>query len=154
MSMKIDVISEKMNPLLGRKEVYFEISHPKKGSPMRLNIREELASKYKVDQDFVFVRKLMPVAGKQRIKGIARIYEDKDQAVLIEAKHIVNRNQAKVEEKTEVKEEKPKEKVEKKPKEKVEKKPKEKPKEKPKQKGEERPKEKPKQKGEERPKEE
>jgi len=140
--MKIDVISEKVNPLLGRKEVYFEIFHPEKGSPMRVNIRERLASKYKVDQDFVFIRKLIPVAGKQRIKGIARIYEDMDRAVLIEAKHIISRNQGKIEEKMEVKEEKPKEKVEEKPKEKVEEKPKEKVEEKPKEKVEEKPKEK------------
>ncbi|MFX0096539.1 MAG: 30S ribosomal protein S24e [Candidatus Hodarchaeota archaeon] len=132
--MKIDVTSEKMNPLLGRREVYFEISHSKKGSPMRLDIREELASKYKVDQDFVFIRKLMPVAGKQRIKGIARIYDDKDRAVLTEAKHIIIRNQPKAEEKMEVKEEKPEEKPQEKPKKKPEEKPEEKPQEKPKKK--------------------
>ena len=142
MSMKIDVISEKTNSLLGRKEVYFEIFHPEKGSPKRVNIRENLASKYKVEQDFVFIRKLIPVAGKQKIKGIARIYEDKDRAVLIEAKHIIIRNQGKIEEKVEVKEEKPKEKPVEKPKEKPKEKVKKKPIEKSKKKGEEKPKEK------------
>lgn len=126
MSMKIDVISEKENPLLGRKEIYFEVSHPNKGSPMRRNIRENLASKYKVDQDFVFIRRLTSVAGKQKTKGIARIYEDRDRAGLVEAKHIINRNRAKVEEESEVEKEKPEKKAEKKPKEKPEKKAKEK----------------------------
>jgi ribosomal protein S24E len=104
MVMKVKIVSKKHNPLLKRKEVVFEVEHTDtRGTPPRLEVRKELASKLKTKLDLVYVRKVETKTGTMIAVGEANAYDSIEQAQLLEPKHIVARNTPP--EKTEKKEE-------------------------------------------------
>jgi ribosomal protein S24E len=93
MVMKVKIVSKKHNPLLKRKEVVFEVEHADtRGTPPRLEVRKELASKLKTKLDLVYVRKVETKTGTMIAVGEANAYDSIEQAQLLEPKHIVARN--------------------------------------------------------------
>ena len=91
--MEVNVISEKENILLKRKEVQFRVNHDLTGStPSRLGIRKAVASALSKGTDVVFIRKFVTRTGTHMAFGVANIYDSADQAKLIEPEHIVKRN--------------------------------------------------------------
>jgi small subunit ribosomal protein S24e len=91
--MKLNITSEKNNPLLKRREVYFNVEHDQTGkTPPRLEIRKALADSLKVDVNLVFVKKLETKTGTQIANGTANVYDSVEQAKLVEPEYIVKRN--------------------------------------------------------------
>lgn len=91
--MEVKIISQKENPLLKRKEIYFEVKHSETGStPPRLEIRKAVASALKTDTDLVFVKKLETKTGTHIAVGAANVYNSIEQAKLIEPEYIIKRN--------------------------------------------------------------
>ena len=91
--MEIKIISEKQNPLLKRKEVYFQVEHNQTGNtPPRLEVRKAVATALKKDADLVFVKKIETKTGTHTAVGLANVYDSVEQAKLIEPKYIVKRN--------------------------------------------------------------
>ncbi|RLI32185.1 30S ribosomal protein S24e, partial [Candidatus Bathyarchaeota archaeon] len=88
--MKITVISTKDNPLLGRREIDFEIQHP--STPRRVDVRKEMAAQMGVDVEKVYIVKLETKTGSHRTLGRAHIYDTVERALLVEREHIVERN--------------------------------------------------------------
>jgi len=123
--MEIEILSERYNPLLKRKEVVFQVKHEKtRGTPSRFEIRTKLAEILKVKLEQVYVRKVETKTGTMTALGEANAYDSTEQAMLIEPKFIIERNipKEKAEEtKKPEKAEKPEEEKEEKPAEKTEK---------------------------------
>ncbi len=90
--MKIEITDRRRNELLKRLEVSFRISHEGDGTPTRLKVREQLASKLDVDMDRVYVKRLQTKTGTWITVGEANIYDTVQQALSIEPKHIILRN--------------------------------------------------------------
>ena len=91
--MEIEIVSEKENPLLRRREVHFRVKHEQMGStPPRLEVRNAVASALKVKVDFVFVKKFKTKTGKHIAVGLANVYDSVDQARLVEPEYIIKRN--------------------------------------------------------------
>ena len=91
--MKLKITSEKKNPLLKRREVYFNVEHNQTGStPPRLEVRNAVADALKVDVNLVFVKKLETKTGTQVADGIANVYDSIGQAKLVEPEYIIKRN--------------------------------------------------------------
>lgn len=91
--MKINITSEKENPLLKRREVNFEAIHKQAGStPTRQEVRKALAGVLNVAPEMVFLKKLETKTGTQLADGLANIYESENQARRIESEYIVKRN--------------------------------------------------------------
>jgi small subunit ribosomal protein S24e len=118
--MKINITTQQYNPLLKRKEIFFEIRHEDiKGTPSRIEVRKALAENLKANVDLVYVRKMQTRTGTMQAKGEANIYDTIEQAKLVEPQHIIERNvpsekKPKEEEKAEEKPKAPKpEKIEK-----------------------------------------
>jgi len=88
--MKIEVVSAKPNPLLGRRDVRFIVQQP--STPSRKQVREELASSLKVDLANVYVVSLEVATGSQKTQGEAHVYDSEAQAMLVEMAHVVERN--------------------------------------------------------------
>jgi ribosomal protein S24E len=109
--MEIEIISKKENPLVGRLEVNFKVSHPKEITPDRKHIREEIASLLKIKKDRIVIDNMKPEFGKPETIGYAKIYKNKDDALQMETNAVLKRN-ALLEEKKEEKKEKVKEKKE------------------------------------------
>lgn len=94
--MKIELKTVKSNPLLERREVSFEVENSK--TPNRLEVKRELASILKMDEDKVWVRHMTTKTGTHLTIGFAHIYNDPQKALLVEPKHIIKRNKPPVEE--------------------------------------------------------
>ena len=91
--MEVKIISEKSNPLLGRREVHFHVEHDQTGStPPRLEIRKAVATALKTDADLVFVKKVETKTGRHIAIGIANIYDSVEKAKLIEPRYVIKRN--------------------------------------------------------------
>jgi small subunit ribosomal protein S24e len=91
--MEIEIVSEKENPLLKRREVHFRVNHEQTGStPSRLEVRNTIASALKVKMDFVFVKEFKTKTGKHIAVGLANVYDSIDQARLVEPEYIIKRN--------------------------------------------------------------
>ena len=91
--MEIEIVSKKENPLLKRTEIHFRVKHEQTGStPLRLEVRNAIASALKAKVDFVFVKKLKTKTGKHIAVGLANVYDSVDQARLVEPEYIIKRN--------------------------------------------------------------
>lgn len=89
--MKIEVASIRENPLIGRREVTFHIQDS--DMPKRIEARKELATILKAEIDKVWVKLLETKTGTQMVSGLAHVYDKAEDALKVEPKHIVVRNQ-------------------------------------------------------------
>ncbi|UCD43819.1 MAG: 30S ribosomal protein S24e [Candidatus Bathyarchaeota archaeon] len=80
----------KTNPLMGRREVDFEIIEP--STPSRSAVRRDIAVLMKAELDQVWVRKIVTKTGTQTTVGVAHVYDDQRQAIKIEPAYIIERN--------------------------------------------------------------
>jgi len=90
--MELQIISQKENPLLKRKEIQFTVLHTQGKTPGRLDIKRSLASQLQVNEKLVFVKKMRTMTGTNTAVGDANAYETEAQAKLIEPAYIVKRN--------------------------------------------------------------
>jgi small subunit ribosomal protein S24e len=90
--MEIQIISQKENPLLKRKEVQFNVGHDPGSTPPRQEVRRAVATALKSNVDLVFVKKFETKTGTHTAVGTANLYESIEQARLIEPEYIVKRN--------------------------------------------------------------
>ena len=87
----MELTTTKQNPLIGRKEVTFEVQEP--STPSRSEVRREIAVLLKVDFDRVWVRHIETRSGTNVTVGLAHVYDDAKKAFEVEPQHIINRNQ-------------------------------------------------------------
>lgn len=91
--MEVDIVAEKQNPMLKRREVSFKIEHSQSGpTPVRLEVRKAIAAALKLDENVVFVKKFETKTGTHTANGVAHVYDTVDQAKLIEPEYIIKRN--------------------------------------------------------------
>lgn len=90
--MEVEIISKKDNPVIGRLEVNFKVSHPKEITPHRKEIRDEIATLLKVSKDRIVIDNMKPEFGKPETVGYAKVYRNKDDALQMETKAILKRN--------------------------------------------------------------
>lgn len=90
--MEVEIISKRENPLLNRSEIRFRISHPREKVPTRKSIRDELAELLKTSKDRVVVDHMKAEFGKPETIGYAKVYKKSEDALQIETKAILKRN--------------------------------------------------------------
>jgi small subunit ribosomal protein S24e len=89
--MQINVIEEKENPLLNRRELQIKIEHPA-GTPARIEVKNAVAAELKVEPQRVIVGSMKAAFGKKETIAYIKIYESPENARQIEAEHILKRN--------------------------------------------------------------
>jgi len=89
--VEIELTSTRVNPIIGRREVAFEVHGA--STPRRTEVRRELAGILKVDLDRVWLRRLETRTGTNLTLGLAHIYDDAAKALEVEPEHIIRRNQ-------------------------------------------------------------
>lgn len=89
--MDIQIIEEKNNPLLNRRDVVFRVVHDA-ATPSRKSIVDRLAATMNSREGQVIVDSLKTEFGKREIVGYAKIYETAERAKEIERTHITERN--------------------------------------------------------------
>jgi small subunit ribosomal protein S24e len=95
--MEIDIISEKENPMLHRRDVRFEVVH-EDASPSRLSVRDSLAAKLNKDAGEVVVRTVDTKYGMRKSIGYAKVYDTPEQARDVEQEYMLERNKIGVDE--------------------------------------------------------
>jgi small subunit ribosomal protein S24e len=91
--MEVKIVSTKENPLLKRKEVDFRVEQDATvQTPNRLDVKKALATKLKVNEELVFVKKMQTMTGTHTTVGNATAYETVEQAKFIEPEYIRKRN--------------------------------------------------------------
>jgi small subunit ribosomal protein S24e len=91
MKLDIQVIVEKNNPLLNRREIVFKVLHDE-ATPSRKSIVDRLAATMNSKEGLVIVDSLKTDFGKRETIGYAKIYETAERAKEIERAHIMERN--------------------------------------------------------------
>jgi small subunit ribosomal protein S24e len=91
MKLDIQVIEEKNNPMLNRREVVFKVIHDE-STPSRKSVVERLTATMNSKPGLVFVDSLKTEFGKRETIGYAKIYENAERAGQVEREHIVQRN--------------------------------------------------------------
>jgi small subunit ribosomal protein S24e len=89
--MDIQVIEEKNNPNLNRREIVFKVIHDA-STPSRKSVVERLAATLNSTSSLVFVDSLKTEFGKRETIGYAKIYETAERAKQVERVHIIERN--------------------------------------------------------------
>ena len=92
MSFEIEILAEKENPLIDRREIEFRIDHFGEGTPNRLDIKNKIAAMEGSDSKLTIVRKLNTHYGRSLIIGKVMIYGNADDLKFFEPFHIKVRN--------------------------------------------------------------
>ncbi len=100
--MKIEVIEEKENPLLHRREIK-AIATGFDKTPSREEVRNQLIAKLGAEKDTLLLDEIKQEYGKKEAVVFVKIYESKEKLLRYEQKHKIKRN--KLEEKKENKNE-------------------------------------------------
>ena len=89
--MDVEIISERENPLLERREVKFRVKYPGAGSPGRQEVRSRLVAVLDSNKDLTVLDYLKPEYGRHASLGYVKVYASAE-AMKAEAGHKVKRN--------------------------------------------------------------
>ena len=92
--MDLEIIHEKENLLLDRKEIAFNILHTS-ATPSREDVKNKLIALLNSQYELVIIDKLTSEYGTQKTIGYAKVYSDAQRANQIENKHTLERNKPK-----------------------------------------------------------
>ena len=95
MPMKIEILSEKENKPIARKEIAFKIDHAGASTPSREDIRAKLVAQFDADSSAVLVSTLNTHYGIGVTEGSIHIYSDPEQMKRIALDHMVKRHESK-----------------------------------------------------------
>jgi ribosomal protein S24E len=73
--MSLQVLDEKVNPLLGRREVRLVIPHLGAGTPDRVTVRKMASDHYKTTMEQVYVRSIATRTGGSNAICIVEVYD-------------------------------------------------------------------------------
>jgi small subunit ribosomal protein S24e len=90
--MKIDIVDQRRNELLKRKELAFSMDHAGSGTPSRVEVRQKIADMVNADVERVYVGKIETKTGRRKAVGAANVYDSVEQATRVEPEYIRLRN--------------------------------------------------------------
>ena len=89
--MSMEIVEEKSNSLLHRREAKMVVHHEGAGTPDRLTVRKLASEHYKTGVDQVYVRSIATRTGGSSAMCIVEVYDDVKSAGIVPA-YIKNRN--------------------------------------------------------------
>jgi ribosomal protein S24E len=90
--LSVEIISEHVNPLLGRKDAKLIVHHEGSGTPDRLAVRKIASDHFKTQQDKVYVRSVRTRTGGSSAVCQVEVYSDSKLADKMVPAYIKNRN--------------------------------------------------------------
>jgi ribosomal protein S24E len=93
--MKLEILEEKENKPLSRKEISFRIEHMNAKTPSRADITSKIVAQFDAAASTVVVTNLDTQFGIGITNGSARIYSDPEQMKRIEHEYIIKRHETK-----------------------------------------------------------
>ncbi len=95
--MSFEILEEKTNPVVGRREAKMLVHHQGAGTPDRLTVRKLASDHFKTSYDRVYVRSISTRTGGSSALCAVEIYEDAAAAKNLVPAYIKNRNLPKAE---------------------------------------------------------
>lgn len=92
MSLKIEIIEEKKNPLIDRKEITIRIDHFGTSTPNRLEVKKKIAAVQGSDEKLTIIKKLDTHFGASYTLGRIYIYDNAKELQFFEPFYIRVRN--------------------------------------------------------------
>jgi ribosomal protein S24E len=89
--MNFEVLEERPNALLGRREAKIVVHHEGQGTPDRITVRKLASEHYKTDLDRVFVKSISTGTGQSSALCVVEVYNDAKSAQVVAA-YVKNRN--------------------------------------------------------------
>jgi ribosomal protein S24E len=89
--MNFEVLEERPNPLLGRREAKIVVHHEGQGTPDRITVRKLASEHYKTDLDRVYVKSISTGTGQSAALCVVEVYNDAKSAEVV-AGYVKNRN--------------------------------------------------------------
>lgn len=89
---EIEIESEKENKLLNRRELTLRLVHTGESTPTRKTVREKVAELTGFNKGQVIVDSIKTEFGKNEVKVFAKLYNNKEDVLEYERKHILKRN--------------------------------------------------------------
>lgn len=86
------VADDRYNPLIKRRELLVVVYHVGKGTPSRSELRSAIAKAYNVDEDRVYIRKILSEFGIGRTRVQVHIYDSPERARQFEPEYIIKRH--------------------------------------------------------------
>ena len=99
--MKIEILKERENKTLARKEIEFRVDHTGTTTPSRADIHAKIMAQFNADKATVVIKRLDTKYGIGMTEGMARIYATPEQMNKIELVHILKRHEPKKKESAE-----------------------------------------------------
>ncbi|MGY5854768.1 MAG: 30S ribosomal protein S24e [Candidatus Thorarchaeota archaeon] len=93
--MKIEILNERENKTLSRREIDFRVDHVGSTTPSRADIQAKISAQFDADASTVVIKSLNTRFGIGITEGVARIYSNPEQLKRIELDHIVKRHEKK-----------------------------------------------------------
>ena len=90
-SFELTIVKEQPNPVIGRREIYFEVYHGKASTPTRKEVKEKLAARPNADPQALIINKMITKVNSWRTVGIAYLYDSIERAKLFTPKHILRK---------------------------------------------------------------
>ncbi|MGC9114754.1 MAG: 30S ribosomal protein S24e [Fervidicoccaceae archaeon] len=88
----LEIIDERQNFLLGRKELEGYIYHSGKGTPAIPVLREKISKKLGINLKNIYIRSLKTEYGASRSRILLHVYNNQKTAEEYEPKYIIERN--------------------------------------------------------------
>jgi small subunit ribosomal protein S24e len=89
--MNLEIIEDRKNPLLGRREIEAIIIY-ESGTPKRDEVREEVAKRYNVEKERVIIEKMESLFGTKKARAHIHIYDSAGYVKMYERKHILKKH--------------------------------------------------------------
>ncbi|MHC1592933.1 MAG: 30S ribosomal protein S24e [Methermicoccaceae archaeon] len=89
--MEIEIIKDRENVLLGRRELKFRVSH-EGATPKRAEVRARLVALFNASNEVLLLESLKPVYGSEQAMGYAKIYDSSERLNEVERDHVILRN--------------------------------------------------------------
>lgn len=90
--MEVEILEEKENPLLKRKEIRFRVFHYGNPTPSRKEVREKLIAMLNADKNTFVLDRLVSSFGREVSDGFGKVYESTEAMLSIEQEHVLRKN--------------------------------------------------------------
>ncbi len=87
--MELQIIKDKKNPLLKRREVSIKINN--KGTPSRIDVKNKLAAMANSKPELIVIEHLDTAFGKMELTGTVSIYESEERLKQLAHQHLMAR---------------------------------------------------------------
>ncbi len=96
--MEVEILDQRDNPLLHRREVKFVVRHEDGGTPRKSEVLRKLAVILDVDKEVVLIDRMEPEFGKRETRGYAKVYKSVEHLEDIEPEYMIERHKRVLEE--------------------------------------------------------